>query len=445
MGIFIDAVRQGNVSYSDGSQVIETTYNLGDGNHKVTTEGTRTNVITGNGNSIITSTGSNCTITTGNGNQKITSIGDNNNITTCSGDDEVVFIGDNVKLDTGDGDDSVIFWGDNCTVKTGAGDDSVTTFDQVYQQANYSSLADVFIDKLPTGTWEKWNKVSSDLIDYNCKKSFFKKKQTWVYEEHYDVETIFSRYVNGVKNSSIDMGGGTNTADVTLGSGSTIGGSGTNNITYNEEWQMDESLGHRDEVQLRTVTKKNTRWGNIALVGAAVAAAVVGGFAIAGAAGTGGAGAGAGAAATAGTSGAATAAGATTAAATTATAATATTAATTAAGATAAATTTAAASGGFWAGIGSAISSAASAVSGAVSSATGWISSTAVSGLTSLGVSASTASTIVSGAGLALKGYGTINSAVNIVKGDGSLGDYFTLAYSGPGFLKDTSKLLSAA
>lgn len=277
MGVFVNAIKQGNVSYGMGEQIVDASYNLGDGSHKVTINSSNTNVTTGNGNSIIKHYGSNASIETGDGNQTITSIGDNKSISTGAGDDDIVFIGDNCDIELKDGDNSVVFWGDNCNITTGNGDDSITTFDQVYQQGNYQTYADVFIDKLPTGTWENWTKVSSDLIDYKCQKSFFKKKQTWVYEEHYDVETIFSRYINGVQNTNIDMGDGYNTANVTMGSGSQIGGSGTNDITYNEKWQIDESLGHRDEVKLRTDTKKNTRWGNVALavVGATAAVACV--------------------------------------------------------------------------------------------------------------------------------------------------------------------------
>lgn len=274
MSIFVDAINKGNVSYGMGEQVIDTSYNLGDGNHTVEINGSNTNITTGDGNSTIKHYGSNATIKTGNGNQKITSIGDNKTITTGSGDDDIVFIGDNCNLDAGNGNNSVTFWGNNCNIKTGNGNDDITTFDQAYQNGLYTSLTDVFIDKLPTDTWENWTKVSSTLIDHRVSKGFWRTKQKWVYEEHYDVETIFSRYINGVKNTNIDMGGGTNTANVTLDKSSKIGGSGTNKITYNEKWQIDESLGHRDETKLRTRRKTSTRWDHIALTAIGVAAII---------------------------------------------------------------------------------------------------------------------------------------------------------------------------
>ncbi len=424
MGLFIDAINKGNVAYSDGSQVIDTTYSLGDGNHRVTTTGSKTNVVTGNGSSTIASTGSNCTIQTGNGNQKITSIGDNNNITTGDGDDNVVFIGDNTKLDAGNGNNKVIFWGDNVNIKTGNGNDSITTFDQEYKNGHYSDISQVFIDKLPTGTWEKWNKVSTDLIDYNCKTMFFRKRQTWTYEEHYDVETIFSRYINGVKNTKIDMGGGNNSANVTLGEGSTIGGSGNNDIKYNEKWQIDKSQGHRDEVKIRVEKKSNTRWGNVAIAAAAVGAAVVGGIAIAGAAsGTAAGGTAAGAAA------GSTAAGGTAA----------------AAGGTAAAAGGAAATGGVVSSIGAGVSSVVSGIGSAVGAVGSAVTQGITYGLTSMGMSAGAAATTIAVGQTAISAYSAVNAGINIAKGNGSFGDWVSLIAGGYGAYTGASGIAESA
>lgn len=264
MGTFVDAINKGYVNYGMGEQAVDVTYNLGDGNHKITINSSNTNVVAGNGDNIIKHYGSNAYIRTGDGNHKITSIGDNKTITTGDGDDDVVFVGDNCNVDLKNGNNSVVFWGNNCNIQTGDGDDSVTTFDQVYQEGQYEGLKNAFLDRLPTGTWEKWTKVSSDLIDTRKKRHTFKTTYTYVYENHYDVETIFSRYINGVQNTNIDMGSGSNTANVTMGKGSKISGSGgTNDITYNKKWQIDESLGHRDEVKITQKKKSKTRWATI--------------------------------------------------------------------------------------------------------------------------------------------------------------------------------------
>ena len=72
MGIFVDAVNKGNVTYNNGNIIVDTTYDLGDGDHKVDINGTGTNVKTGNGDCSIKHTGSIASITTGDGNQHIT-------------------------------------------------------------------------------------------------------------------------------------------------------------------------------------------------------------------------------------------------------------------------------------------------------------------------------------------------------------------------------------
>ena len=98
------------------------------------------------------------------------------------------------------------------------------------------------------------------MIDKSVKNRLVYTKTKKVYEIHYDVETYFSRYINGVKDTKIDMGGGNNTANVTMDRpSSTIGGSGTNEITYNEKWQIDKLIDVRDEVILQ---KKTSRKGN---------------------------------------------------------------------------------------------------------------------------------------------------------------------------------------
>lgn len=294
MGIFVDAVNKGNVTYNNGIVIVDTTYDLGDGDHKVDINGTGTNVKTGNGDCSIKHTGSNASITTGDGNQHITSLGnnkiittgdgnqhitalgDNKTITTGNGDDDIVFIGDNYKLDAGNGNNNVVFWGDNCDIKLGNGNDKVTTYDQVMNHAAYDDIADYFIDKLPTGTWERWTKVSTDLIDTNVRKHTFKTKITNVYENHYDVETTFSRYINGVKNTNIDLGEGTNTANVTLHETSSIEGTENDTIVKNDKWQIDNLVNIRDEGKLSYTTRKKTNWSCIGRIAATVTGGLAG-------------------------------------------------------------------------------------------------------------------------------------------------------------------------
>lgn len=289
MGLFIDAINNKEVTYDNGATEIDTSYNLGDGYHKVKISGSKTNLSVGNGDTVIKHYGDNCSINAGEGWKKITSLGNNKNITTDTGDDDVIFIGDNITLDTKGGNDKLAFWGNNCDIKMGDGDDSVTTYDQLYTKPQYSHLANDFIDRLETGTWEKWTLKSSDVIDVQKKKSFCSAKTTTFYEQHYDVETIFSRYINGVENTTIDMGDGKDTANVTLGQGSSIKSTTTNGIDddiiiQNEKWQIDESLGHRDEVKIVSSTKKSSGWKAITelVVGALllVGSVIVGTFCI---------------------------------------------------------------------------------------------------------------------------------------------------------------------
>ena len=291
MGTFVDAFNQGAIQRTNGNIIVECTYDLGDGNHDVEISGSKTNVKTGDGNSNIVHYGSDATITTGAGNNKITSIGNNKTITTDSGDDEVVFLGNNCNVNTGNGNNKVVFYGDNCNVTMGNGDDNVTTFDQVYKEGKYANMSDVFLSMLPTGVWEDWNKVSSHCIDYKVQKSLMSKTKTWVFEEHYNVETFFSQYINGVQNCNIDMGSGKNTGNITLGANSTVKSNGTNitkstdDVTINEKWQIDTSLGTRDETKLRTEQKTSSRAGGIFVAAAAAVVAVVATIATAGAAG----------------------------------------------------------------------------------------------------------------------------------------------------------------
>lgn len=106
------------------------------------------------------------------------------------------------------------------------------------------------------------------------------KTKTWVFEEHYNVETFFSQYINGVQNCNIDMGSGKNTGNITLGANSTVKSNGTNitkstdDVTINEKWQIDTSLGTRDETKLRTEQKTSSRAGGIFVAAVAAVAAV---------------------------------------------------------------------------------------------------------------------------------------------------------------------------
>ena len=291
MGTFVDAFNQGAIQRTNGNIIVECTYDLGDGNHDVEISGSKTNVKTGDGNSNIVHYGSDATITTGAGNNKITSIGNNKTIKTDSGDDEVIFLGNNCNVNTGDGDNKVIFYGDNCNVTMGSGNDDVTTFDQVYKDGKYANMSDVFLSMLPTGVWEDWNKVSSHCIDYKVKKSLMKKTKTWVYEEHYNVKTFFSQYINGVANCNIDMGSGENTGNITLGQNSTVKSNGetinktNDDVKINKQWQIDTLLDTRDETKLRTEQKTSTRAGGVIVAAAAAVIATVATFGAAAAAG----------------------------------------------------------------------------------------------------------------------------------------------------------------
>ncbi len=295
MSILRTAVQYGATNHNLINVEIDTAYDFGDGNHTIEVSGDKTdiktgngnsniksygneaNVTTGNGNNKIVSYGSDASITTGSGNQKITSIGDNKTIVTDGGDDDITFIGDGCTLEAGDGNNKVIFWGNNTDIKTGNGDDDIKTFDQVYDEEDYSDLAQAFIATLPTGVWEDWNRIARHQIDYICKKSLMSKSQTWVYEDTYDVYTIFSRYINGLKNVNIDMGGGENTASLTVDKASSnIVDNGkkvnlsNSNIKFNEDDSLDTVLDKRNETKLDVKTKSNTRWGGV-FVAAAIA------------------------------------------------------------------------------------------------------------------------------------------------------------------------------
>ena len=308
MGIFTNAVKQGNVEYNYGKKDINTTYNLGNGDHVIKVNGNGTNVTTGNGrvvikaygnraiittgkgnskiqsvgngvtistgdgNNNITSIGDNTKIVTGNGNQKITSLGDNKIIKTGDGDDEIVFLGDCNDVDMGNGNNKLTFWGNGCNIKAGDGNDSITTFDQVYDKKEYKNISQYFIDMLPTTQNEKWTKENSTQIDGYTKRNFFQEKKIRTYENTYSVETILNRYINGVQQTTIDMGKGNNTANLTMGSGSKIlqtqkdpndKDTTTNIITYNKPWQIQESLGTRTEVKTETTTSKKFVFGFI--------------------------------------------------------------------------------------------------------------------------------------------------------------------------------------
>ena len=260
---------------------------VGDGNSNIKVVGSNTNVKTGDGNNKIVHYGSDSTISTGDGNQNITSIGDNKTITTGDGDDEVIFLGDNITLNGGNGDNNVVFWGNNVNITLGEGNDDVTTFDQIYNKGGYSDLNEVFLNTLGTGIWEDWNKISRHQIDYICQKSFMSKSQTWVFEDTYQVDTYFSRYVNGLKNVNIDLGGGSNTANLTIDkatskvidNGKVVVGKNalvnkSDNIKLNEDYSYDTLLDSRKETRLDSHTKSNTRWGGV-FIGAVVAIAAI--------------------------------------------------------------------------------------------------------------------------------------------------------------------------
>ena len=309
MGAFSNAMAVGAVSYNvkdvqtnieidlaDGNHDLEidgsgNSVSVGNGNQNIKVVGSNTNVKTGDGNSKIVHYGSNSSISTGNGNQDITSIGDNKQITTGDGDDDVTFIGDNVTLDGGNGDNNVVFWGNNATITLGDGNDDVATFDQIYNQGGYDDLNAVFLSTLGTDIWEDWNRISRHQIDYIVQKSLMSKSQTWVYEDTYQVDTYFSRYVNGLKNVNIDLGGGSNTANLTIDkktssvidNGKEVIGrnalgqltSKSENVKLNKDYSYDTLLDSRKETRLDSHTKSNTRWGGVFVAAAAAVAAVV--------------------------------------------------------------------------------------------------------------------------------------------------------------------------
>ena len=116
------------------------------------------------------------------------------------------------------------------------------------------------------------------------------KTRIWTYEDVYDVETIFSRYINGLKNVNIDMGAGNNTANLTidtktskvisngkdvLNTTNTETQNTDENIQINDDWSLDTSLGNRKECELRTEVKTNTRVGGVFVAAVAAVAAVV--------------------------------------------------------------------------------------------------------------------------------------------------------------------------
>ena len=279
MGLFIDAIASNEVTYDKGAIEVDTSYNLGDGFHKVEITGSKTNISTGKGNTIVKHYGDNSNISTGNGWNQIKSLGNNKSISTGDQDDDVVFIGDNIDLKTNGGNDNVVFWGNDCKLKLGDGDDSVTTYDQIYIQKPDDELAQDFLDRLRTGTWEDWKLRTKDVIDVKVDASMFRTKTTTVYENHFDVYSYFSRYIDGVKNTTTDMGTGKDKANVTLGEGSSISVDKTNavsddTIIKNQKWQIDELTGVRDEVKITYETKKSTNWKSIAMLGAAVIIAV---------------------------------------------------------------------------------------------------------------------------------------------------------------------------
>lgn len=246
--ILVNAVKNGYTNDDYGNKDIDVSYNLGDGNHEVNVAGNNTN------------------ITLGSGNSTVTAMGNNMNISTGDGDDNVLFLGDNVKLDTGSGNDKLVFWGNDCEVKMGDGDDSVTTFDKVYQDIKYEKYADKWLNSLETGIHKKTTLKNSTLIDKYRKTSnhfFYTKIRTYsVYEQHYDVETIKSKYVN-MKGTTIDMGTGNDTANVTVGDNSSIKNSGSSkNINKTSKYSIDESLGHKDKCEIIT-EKKVTRKANL--------------------------------------------------------------------------------------------------------------------------------------------------------------------------------------
>jgi len=309
VGAFSNAMAVGAVSYNvkdvqtnieidlaDGNHDLEidgsgNSVSVGNGNQNIKVVGSNTNVKTGDGNSKIVHYGSNSSISTGNGNQDITSIGDNKQITTGDGDDDVTFIGDNVTLDGGNGDNNVVFWGNNATITLGDGNDDVATFDQIYNQGGYDDLNAVFLSTLGTDIWEDWTRISRVQIDYIKQKSLMSKTQTWVYEDTYQVDTYFSRYVNGLKNVNIDLGGGSNTANLTIDkktssvidNGKEVIGrnalgqltSKSENVKLNKDYSYDTLLDSRKETRLDSHTKSNTRWGGVFVAAAAAVAAVV--------------------------------------------------------------------------------------------------------------------------------------------------------------------------
>lgn len=311
MSILRTAVQYGAINTNITNVEIDTAYDLGDGNHAVKVSGDKTSVKTGNGNSNIKSYGNNADVTTGNGNnvivsygddssittgsgnQKITSIGDNKTIVTDSGDDDITFIGDGCTLNAGDGENKVIFWGNDTNITTGAGNDDIKTFDQVYDEEDLSDIAQAFLATLPTEIREEWDRIARHQIDYICQKSLMSKSQTWVYEDTYDVYTIFYRYINGLKNVNIDMGGGVNTASLTVDKetaniidngksvlskdryGNIKQNETTGNITFNKNDSLDTVLDKRNETKLDVKTKSNTRWGGVFVAAAAAVAATV--------------------------------------------------------------------------------------------------------------------------------------------------------------------------
>ena len=341
MSIYRTAIYTNAANYNLANVEVDTDYEFGDGNHQIKVSGNNTDITTGNGTNEISLVGSHSNITTGNGrnnikvkgsysnvklgdgehvvvhygsdskiiggtgNHKITSIGDNKTIYTKDGDDEITFIGDNCTLDAGNGNNNIIFWGNDVNITTGRGNDDIKTFDQIYDEKNKDDLTLAFVDTLPTNEWDNWIKMRSNLIDYSCKKSTFKQKRTWVYEDVYYVETYFSRYINGLKNVNIDMGDGKNTASLTLDKDSaTVVSNGvdvinqkqiipenndetdtevilktedeiyeiTNGITFNANKQIDKLIGERYEHKIRSKSKTNTRVGKIwKIVGVAAA------------------------------------------------------------------------------------------------------------------------------------------------------------------------------
>ena len=283
MGALSNAAAIGAISYNVKDVETNIDINLGNGNHDLEIDGSgndisvgngnsnikvvgsNSNVKTGDGNNKIVHYGSNSIISTGDGNQNITSIGDGKTITTGDGDDDVTFIGDNITLDGGNGDNNVVFWGNNVNINLGNGNDDVATFDQIYNQGGYDDLNAVFLSTLGTDIWEDWNKISRHQIDYIVKKSLMSKSRTWVYEDTYQVDTYFSRYVNGLKNVNIDLGGGSNTANLTIDkatssvidNGKEVIGrnalgqltSKSENVKLNEDYSYDTLLDSRKETR----------------------------------------------------------------------------------------------------------------------------------------------------------------------------------------------------